>query len=494
MRTTPSAFALPHFAPQEGDRLMRHRFALVVPLSALIALAVLVGVGSAAVTVSQSGWSWGNPAPQGNTLRAIDFVQGRGYALGDAGTVMRSDDGGATWSGLYTGTSADLDRLQVIDPDTLVVLGGGGCVLRRSDDGGATFHKIFIAAEYLCPAPVQAATFFDKQTGYLLLRDGSLLRTSDGGASFARQTAVPGTEASNNAAGNSALDIAFTSADSGIAFVAPPNNGASIAFQTSDGGNSWKPVDAVDPGSVRRIYMLDAQSGFAVGNNTLLATGDAGKTWKATAAGAGHDLSSIRCLDPKTCLMTTVKDDVLLRTTDGGQAATAITPSSQPIFAGAFASPTRAAAVGANGATVVSDDAGVNYTPISHDIGGLYTDLRSGPNAAAALALGDKGGLALTTDGGTSWKTLAVPTSTAIADAAFPSPDMGYALDADGGLFKSANGGSSWQTLNSGTTTAPPALVAPAPDTVVLVGPRGIRRAVGATPFAKVGGKAVSKA
>src|SRR5215217_1941140 len=125
---------------------MSRRFAVVAALSAVIALAVLVGVGSAAVTVSQSGWSWGNPTPQGNTLRAIDFVQGRGYALGAAGTVLRTDDGGATWSGLYTGTSADLDRLQVIDPDTLVVLGGGGCVLRRSDDGGASFRKIFIAA------------------------------------------------------------------------------------------------------------------------------------------------------------------------------------------------------------------------------------------------------------------------------------------------------------------------------------------------------------
>jgi len=240
--------------------------------------------------------------------------------------------------------------------------------------------------------------------------------------------------------------------------------------------------------------MLDPQTGFAVGNNTLLATTDAGKTWKSVAAGGGHDLTSIRCLDPKTCLLTTVKGDVLLRTSDGGQTAIEITPSSQPIFAAAFASPSRVAAVGANGATVVSDDAGVNYTPISHDIGGRYFDLRPGPNAGSVLALGDKGGLALTIDAGASWKTLAVPTSTSISDAAFPSSATGYALDDKGGLFKSANGGNSWQTLNSGTTARPSALVAPAPDTIVLVGPRGIRRAVGATPFAKVGGKAVAKA
>ena len=33
-----------------------------------------------AVQVSQSGWQWGNPTPQGNTIRAMDFNQGRGYA------------------------------------------------------------------------------------------------------------------------------------------------------------------------------------------------------------------------------------------------------------------------------------------------------------------------------------------------------------------------------------------------------------------------------
>src|SRR5215208_6583584 len=153
-------------------------------LAAAFACAIFATFGSASVNVAQSGWSWGNPTPQGNTLVAIDFVQGRGFAAGDAGTVLRTDDGGSTWTGLATGTSADLKRLQVLDPDTLTVLGGEGCVLRRSDDAGKTFHKIFIVAEQNCPAPVETFTFVDRQTGYLLLRDGSVLRTSDAGQTF----------------------------------------------------------------------------------------------------------------------------------------------------------------------------------------------------------------------------------------------------------------------------------------------------------------------
>src|SRR6185312_6602269 len=113
------------------------------------ALTCLVGAGlcmafacpaGAAVQVSQSGWQWGNPAPQGNTIRAIGTLSGRAYAVGDAGTALRTDDGGATWRGLNTGTALDLDRLQVITPDVLLIQGGKGCVVRRSDDGGATFR------------------------------------------------------------------------------------------------------------------------------------------------------------------------------------------------------------------------------------------------------------------------------------------------------------------------------------------------------------------
>src|SRR5262245_47468459 len=88
----------------------------------------------AAVQSSQSGWPWGNPAPQGNTVRDMNFVAGRGYAIGDDGTALRTDDGGTTWTGLATGTSQDLVRVQAVTPDVVVILGGNGCVVRRSDD------------------------------------------------------------------------------------------------------------------------------------------------------------------------------------------------------------------------------------------------------------------------------------------------------------------------------------------------------------------------
>src|SRR3954467_4129556 len=105
-------------------------------VGAIAAAGLMAAPAGASVQVSQSGWQWGNPTPQGNTIRAMDFVAGRGYAIGDDGTALRTDDGGLTWSGLATGTSQDLTRVQAVTPDVVIVLGGGGCVVRRSDDGG----------------------------------------------------------------------------------------------------------------------------------------------------------------------------------------------------------------------------------------------------------------------------------------------------------------------------------------------------------------------
>src|SRR4051812_20126765 len=464
-------------------------------IAAAVISALFAGFGSAAVNVAQSGWAWGNPTPQGNTLHTIDFVQGRGYAAGDGGTVLRTDDGGTTWTGLATGTSAQLYRLQVIDPETLVVLGGnGGCVLRRSDDAGKTFHKLFNVTEQGCTAPLDSFTFVDRQGGYLMAHDRNIFRTSDGGQTFARPTAIPGTQANNNNTRNQVVDIAFTTADNGVAFVQPPNGASSIAFATTDAGISWKPIDAIDPGRVHKLWFLDAQHGFAVGLGTLLTTDDGGKTWKAQSAAAAYDLASIRCVDPQTCILTTTKNDKLLRTVDGGKTFTEITASSQALAAAAFASATRVVAIGAAGTTVVSNDGGVNYTPISTDIGGDFNALRVGPNPATAFALGTRGNLAETSDNGATWKTLAVPTAQTITDVSFADPSTGYALDARGGLFKSTNAGTSWQTLDTGTTSVPGGIAAPRPDVIVVVGPRGIRRAQGAAQPALVGSATLRKA
>lgn len=460
-------------------------------LCALAAGAAFAAAGpataGAAVQVGSSGWQWGNPLPQGNTIRSMSFAGLTGYATGDFGTLLKTVDGGATWSGLSVGSFQNLTTVQALSPTT--VIAGGGCVARRSDDGGVTFSRVaFVPSEAKCKQPLVGLSFIDPKVGWLLLADGTVTQTNDGGDTYTQRTAVPGTPA----AGGQAVptDVSFISATTGFAI-----SSEGKIFRTTDAGVGWTVVSATQR-KINDITFVDALNGFAVGNNGIfLRTNDGGATWTPKDVGAGaQNLTSIRCADAMLCIMATEKGDQLVRTPDAGETAALISPSTDPIFAAAFASPTQVAAAGANGSSVVSVDGGLNFSKVGGRLTGKYFGIRAGGQAGTAFAPGDNGSLAVTSDGGKTWTRGNVATSEDVVDVSFPNAATGYALDSDGGVFKTTNGAVAWKTLDIGTTAKPEAIYAPDATTVLTIGGRGVRRSTdGGDSFSQVSGKAVVK-
>lgn len=460
--------------------------------AALVAAAWAPSAG-ASVQVGASGWQWGNPLPQGNTLRAMSFAGATGYAVGDFGTLLKTTDGGATWSGLPVGTFGGLTTVQALDAST--VFAGGGCVARRSTDGGRSFTAIrFTPVEVACRAGLRDLSFVTGDVGYLLLDDGRVFATEDGGNAFAPRTAVPETRAAGGSA--APAEIAFLDASTGYA------TSGNQVFQTRNGGGSWRAVGA-GPWELARLWFADAQTGFAVGRGgTFLRTDDGGDTWRHHAVSpggvspGGPDYTSIACSATRTCLLTTAGGRQIVRTTDMGDTpGSALTPATDPIHAVGFASPTRAVAGGANGATVLSDNAGETFTAVGGGLGGSFGALRVGAVDGTAFALGGDGTFARTTDGGRSWSTGRVLTGATLVDLAFPSASVGYALDGDGGLFRTADGGTAWRTLGTGSARRPLALLAPDTRTVLVVEPIGMRRSTdGGETFEQVRARDVLRA
>jgi photosystem II stability/assembly factor-like uncharacterized protein len=470
-------------------------------LGALIALSISALLGSAAmaqaapVSVGHSGWFWGDPQPQGETLNGIDFAGSRGYAAGDFGTLLRTDDAGMTWEGLPTGITAPLVNVRVVDANTVVI--GGDCALRRSDDGGQTFTRLpWTASDRNCPSPIAAFHFPSAAVGYLMTEDGSILRTDDQGATFALKTSVPGTPSTGGS--RTPTDIFFTGADTGV--VTTRGGGDGKVFRTTDGGNSWTEVASASaptapPHGLNGLEFVGG-TGYAVGDGkTLLQSTDSGATWapKAlTGAPGSPNLTSIGCADATTCLITEASGGQLVRTTDSGDNGTSVTPSTEQIFAVAFASATRAVAVGAGGATVTSDNTGSTWAPVGARISGSgFSHLRA-TNSQIAQVGGSNGVLARTIDGGNSWFTVGVPTTGAVQDASFPTQNDGFALDDLGGAFKTTNGGTTWSILDTGASKPPDAIVALDANRVLLVGPEGLRLSTdGGNSFEAVRSKAV---
>lgn len=490
-------------------RCWKQRMTRGLTLALVLSAAASAPASAGQVSVGRSGWAWSDPYPQGETLNQVAFQGARGYADGNAGTVLRSDDAGHTWSGLSSGTEADLTLLQEVDPSTVLV--GGGCTVRESTDSGVSFHRVAVnPSERSCASKLAGLSFLSATTGYVELADGTMLFTTDGGVSVQQKTPVP-------LGGGTAEQIRFLSPSTGLAVVSGSEGGR--IYRTTDGAGSWTQVGSTPANEpLFSVYFASPTTAYAVGgglpltvagpparNGTMvLLSEDEGKTWaerkppsepsepKSIKLPAGTPplaLRQIACSDPLHCAIATGTKS-LVRTEDGAISGALVTPSEASIDSLAFTSGTNLVAVGEGGATVLSPDGGATFpTQVSRSLATqIVGPVRIGASAQDAYAPGAAGTVAATTDGGAEWATLHVPTSASIAAVAFATAQDGYALDAKGTLFRTANGGQSW-AIEGTVGEAPARLLAPSAGTVLLIGPTGVRRSTdGGASFTRVQG------
>jgi photosystem II stability/assembly factor-like uncharacterized protein len=435
-------------------------------LTAVVFL-LLAAPAGAALSTNQSGWLWGNPEPQGNTLPALELQGMTGYAAGTFGTLLRTNDGGTSWGTVRTGLALNFALIDVIDADSIVL--ASTCGARRTDDGGDTFRRLpFTSSERGCARSLLDLSFPTSDVGFLLLTDGGLLRTTDGGRSFSTRS-VPG-------GGGSITAIAFRNPDEGLA-----TTSAGDVFRTTNGGSSWTREFDGDRG-LQGVRFTDTQA-VAVGDaGTFLVSADGGDTWTRPASDPGAPtppdtaFTDVRCASATVCLVGAgFFGGEVYRTVDGGRSFTNVGLSGVHAFD--FASATRAVTVGEGGVTRISNDGGATFSQVGNRVALDSLHRVRATSANVAHAIGNFGGtLARTEDGGETWNNVGVPTSNGLFDVWFPTASVGYALDTSGAVFRTENGGGSWSILDTGTDRSANGVFAPDASNVFLIGPRGVRR------------------
>jgi photosystem II stability/assembly factor-like uncharacterized protein len=151
----------------------------------------VAGAGRIMAT-SDGGGSWTRQYAGQADLNQVDFVDGQhGWAAG-GGTLLRTADGGATWTPLAEPCQGELSSLHFVSPVVGYAVAaaaapadspspGGpyttatGGTLLRTGDGGATWSAVTTA-----PANPQSACFTNADDGYLGT-PGRIWRTTDGG-------------------------------------------------------------------------------------------------------------------------------------------------------------------------------------------------------------------------------------------------------------------------------------------------------------------------
>ena len=101
-----------------------------------------VGWFGTILRTDDGGATWTSQNRPALFLSAVSFVDANtGTAVGaddgraDSGTILRTDDGGATWTRQSSGTNNYLYGVSFVDANTGTAVGGAGTILRTTTGG-----------------------------------------------------------------------------------------------------------------------------------------------------------------------------------------------------------------------------------------------------------------------------------------------------------------------------------------------------------------------
>ena len=84
----------------------------------------------------QEGWFWQNPLPQGNNLRDLyTFSLNTAIAVGDAGTIIKTTNGGESWFSQTSGIGNRLTSVHFSDNNAGWAVGYWGIIINTTNGG-----------------------------------------------------------------------------------------------------------------------------------------------------------------------------------------------------------------------------------------------------------------------------------------------------------------------------------------------------------------------
>ena len=214
------------------------------------------------------------------TLLDIVFVDDQnGWAVGDSGTILHTDDGGDTW------------RRQVFPFEQL--------------------------PDYEDDADLFAVEFIDTLTGFISSWN-SIFKTINGGETW-------NIKYSKNLNSGRFHDIEFLNGEIGFAVGGFWAEGTSILLKTVDGGETWDDITPVPSPTLTCISIVDQRKIWICGiGSTLFFSADSGTNWTRKELGSSLSayFSSIQFISDEIGWLggdhNSPYSNRLLRTTDGG--------------------------------------------------------------------------------------------------------------------------------------------------------------------------------
>lgn len=246
-----------------------------------------------------------------------------GWAVGITGIIIHTADGGKTWEKQESGTENHLFTVYFADTQNGWAAGDLMTLIHTSD-GGKTWEpqeveEILEENIFASEVIYNGLYFHDAYEGWMVGEFGTIYHTTDGGKNWKHQSCdLLQPDVGEDAWEMPKLtiyDIYFTDRNRG--FILGVDG---TLLKTEDGGKEWKKVNSATELSLYSISVVGDMC-WAVGNRgTYIKSTDGGETW-TSKDGAIHTkgwLTSVTFVDEKTGWVVG-KSGAVFKTVDGGE-------------------------------------------------------------------------------------------------------------------------------------------------------------------------------
>ncbi len=230
-----------------------------------------VGEAGKVLLTTDGGVSWGEQT-SGSTdnLTSVYFVNDNlGWVVGNNGTILSTSDGGTTWSSQNSGSSDNLFGVHFTSNNAGWAVGAGGTVLATAD-AGLSWSDVSLLLGPSVSVELTGVFFANSSTGWIIGDNSKLFVTVDAGVSWAAQT--QGVPTGLNLTG-------ITATSSTVAWISAH---AGKVLRTTDGGANWAETNISGASILNSLSFVDANEGWVVGNGPqVFATVDGGVSFTA---------------------------------------------------------------------------------------------------------------------------------------------------------------------------------------------------------------------
>lgn len=202
--------------------------------------------------------------------------------------------------------------------------------------------------------------------------------------------------------------------------------------------------------NLNSILFLDDYYGFIAGDSgSFFRTSDGGVTWKKLVTGIKSNFNSLNSVDDKLFIVGS-NGFIGYINKYSNKIRSISSNTSETLFRIHFINYNYGIAVGSKGIILKTNDGGLTWlkiqSPVSQNLFSIsFSDSKSG------VSVGWKGSVLKTDNGGDSWQKIDLNTRVYLKDVFFVNEFLGFISGGEGKLFRTEDGGNNWEEVDINT-------------------------------------------